>query len=75
MEDESTSNTKYETVNYIIQRLLMESLKIRKERGNLKTSTEERRIIQLLKVKQKIGPIMVDKIQHRKLKIKYRIRL
>jgi hypothetical protein len=53
----------------------MESLKIRKERGNLKTSTEERRIIQLLKVKQKIGPIMVDKIQHRKLKIKYRIRL
>ena len=61
MEDESTSNTKYETVNYIIQRLLMESLKIRKERGNLKTSTEERRIIQL-KVKQTIGEIMVDKI-------------
>lgn len=58
MEDESTSNTKYETVNYII---LMESLKIRKERGNLKTSTEERRIIQL-KVKQTIGEIMVDKI-------------
>jgi hypothetical protein len=55
------SNTKYETVNYIIQRLLMESLKIRKERGNLKTSTEERRIIQL-KVKQTIGEIMVDKI-------------
>lgn len=58
MEDESTSNTKYETVNYII---LMESLKIRKERGNLKTSTEERRIIQL-KVKQTFGEIMVDKI-------------
>lgn len=58
MEDESTSNTKYETVNYII---LMESLKIRKERGNLKTSTVERRIIQL-KVKQTFGEIMVDKI-------------